>query len=98
MRCCAAGKEFDRKLSAPLILSWILDSDDTFIAHITKGVKKLSTPTLTWASSKLIRIHSLIELFLSYNLIYNALSYHKHTLSYERFFAKNKNRERKIHY
>ena len=27
---------------------------------------------------------SLTELFLSYNLIYNALSYHKHTL---RFFA-----------
>ena len=30
---------------------------------------------------------NLIELFLSYNLIYNALSYHKRTLSYERFFA-----------
>ena len=42
----AAGKEFDRKLSAPLILSRILDSDDTFIAHIIKGVKKLPTPTL----------------------------------------------------
>ena len=47
MHCCAAGKEFDRKLSAPLILSRILDSDDTFIADITKGVKKLPTPTLT---------------------------------------------------
>ena len=46
MHCCAAGKEFDRKLSAPLILSRILDSDDTFIADITKGVKKLPTPTL----------------------------------------------------
>ena len=32
-------------------------------------------------------IHRLVELFLRYNLIYNALSYHKHAPSYERFCA-----------
>ena len=54
MHCCAAGKEFDRKLSASLILSRILDSDDTFITHITKGVKKLPTHTLKVSGSTVV--------------------------------------------
>ena len=59
MHCCAAGKEFDRKLSAPLILSRILDSEDTFIAHIIKGVEKLPTPILNASRLFLAYAHAL---------------------------------------